>query len=355
MDVKTLPKSSIPEWISHLEDQFRIFGPVHLEDHYEFTEVHSAGELKLDHPTTLLPPKKLIFPPKEVLLQFDSDRTHVSPVLDDQPRVIFGVHTCDLHAINILDRVFTQDYVDQHYLSRRQNTLWVSIECLIPCSEQSFCKDMGTLSVPELFDLHLIDIGDAYIVNVGSEQSARLFRDFDPLLDPTASNLSQLKRVMSSKWSCFPYRLESDRSELKSLLKLSYKSALWNDLGDICLGCGSCNLVCPTCYCFDVRDEIDLSLKNGIRYRVWDSCQLNQFATVAGGHDFRFGQENRQRHRFLRKYSYQHYEDDLLGCVGCGRCALTCPVNITPIAVINKLYSRQASFRKKEFQEVRMI
>jgi len=153
---------------------------------------------------------------------------------------------------------------------------------------------------------------------------------------------------MSSKWARFPYRLQSDLSELPSLLTISYKSGLWEELGRQCLGCGMCTIVCPTCYCFDVLDEVDFSLSSGRRYRVWDSCQLNQFAVVAGGHDFRSQRSARQRHRFLRKYKYQSLAPGLLGCVGCGRCASTCPVNISPVEALNKLYQRRVASTRKE-------
>ena len=45
-----------------------------------------------------------------------------------------------------------------------------------------------------------------------------------------------------------------------------WNSLLWDVLGERCLACGTCNLVCPTCYCFDVRDEVALSLDEGERY-----------------------------------------------------------------------------------------
>ena len=46
-----------------------------------------------------------------------------------------------------------------------------------------------------------------------------------------------------------------------------------------------------------------------------------QFATVAGGHDFRRSRAARLRHRFSHKFKYQPESTGLAGCVGCGRCA----------------------------------
>jgi Fe-S oxidoreductase len=102
-----------------------------------------------------------------------------------------------------------------------------------------------------------------------------------------------------------------------------------------------CTKVCPTCYCFDVNDEVDLKLQKGKRVRVWDSCQIEKFAVVAGGHNFRTRRALRQRHRFMRKGKYQFEAYGLMGCVGCGRCAEACLVHITPVDTYNALFREQ--------------
>jgi formate hydrogenlyase subunit 6/NADH:ubiquinone oxidoreductase subunit I len=86
---------------------------------------------------------------------------------------------------------------------------------------------------------------------------------------------------------------------------------------------------------------LDLNLTTGRRVRSWDSCQLDQFATVAGGHDFRKKRALRQRHRFMRKGRYLLEAHKSLGCVGCGRCARACLVDISPVTVFNELYRRR--------------
>jgi len=81
---------------------------------------------------------------------------------------------------------------------------------------------------------------------------------------------------------------------------------------------------------------------------VWDSCQLNQFASVAGGHDFRPSRAKRQRHRFNRKYNYQSIAPGQLGCVGCGRCAMNCLAKIDPVDVISKLNQQQVVSKPRQ-------
>jgi Na+-translocating ferredoxin:NAD+ oxidoreductase RnfC subunit len=43
----------------------------------------------------------------------------------------------------------------------------------------------------------------------------------------------------------------------------------------------------------------------------------------------------------MRKGKYQYEAYGLLGCVGCGRCALSCPAHITPVDVLNHLAERR--------------
>jgi len=348
MSVKILSKADFASWVKRLDNSYHLTGPKQINDHYVFEEFHAAVEIELDYPTSALPPKKVILPKSEDLIRFDLANNQVETIQETKPTVVMGVHTCDMHSIVLLDKVFLQGYCDQPYQARREQTTFVSIECLEPCSENAFCKDMGTLSVPEQFDLHLTDIGDAYAIEIGSKKGAALLDDFEAISEPLDKDYKLISRVMSNKWARFPYMLDMDITELPSLMKVSQKSALWNELGEKCLSCGLCTLVCPTCYCFDVQDEIDLALNTGTRYRVWDSCQLDQFAEVAGGHDFRAGRANRQRHRFMRKYNYQSISDGLLGCVGCGRCSQACLVDISPVKVLNRLHHRRVAATLQE-------
>jgi sulfhydrogenase subunit beta (sulfur reductase) len=86
-----------------------------------------------------------------------------------------------------------------------------------------------------------------------------------------------------------------------------------------------------------VRDEMDLSLKAGARERVWDSCQLEDFAMVAGGHSFRKERTDRQKHRFYRKFRYLMSKYGQPHCVGCGRCIRQCVAKINIVEMANEL------------------
>jgi formate hydrogenlyase subunit 6/NADH:ubiquinone oxidoreductase subunit I len=341
-----LKKTDLNGFVEGLMQDYRLAGPVASDGVFAFDEITHPADLRLDYPTTILPPKKFLLPTREVLFQFDlASDTMVKAADRAGPTVLIGVHTCDLHAIQTLNRVFTTGYPDPYFMDRSRQTLIVSVECLSPCDEHSFCKSMGTLTADEGYDLHLTDLGDAYAVDVGSEAGEALLRH-TPAHPASEDEISRLNAVLSEKWPRFSYRLDFDVSDLPSLLSMSPKSPLWAELGERCLGCAACTNVCPTCYCFDVHDEVELDLTHGQRVRVWDSCQLDEFAVVAGGHNFRQSRAMRQRHRFMRKGKYIQEAYGSAGCVGCGRCARACLVDITPVGVFNELYRQREAVQK---------
>jgi ferredoxin len=265
-------------------------------------------------------------------------RPTVDVVIEAPPTVILGLHTCDLHGMCVLDKAFSEGYPDAHYLQRRKNTLLVGIECLEPCDEHSFCKSMGTLTATNGYDLHLTDLGDAYGADVGTEAGSALLERYSDARQATETDMQKLNKVLGAKWPRFPYRLDFDVGELSPIMSQSYDSPIWDELGEICLACGQCTLVCPTCFCFNVYDDVALNLQDGERRRRWDSCQLDEFARVAGGENFREHQAARLRHRFMRKGRYLIEKYGELGCTGCGRCARSCLVDISPVNVFNELH-----------------
>lgn len=345
MSLKIMPKGALKSWIGRLQSRdFTVVGPTKLHGQYVFDEIQDPESLSLDYPTSVLPPKKYLLPPREVLFKFNTRTMEMHADIEVDPVVIIGVHTCDMHGIELLDKVNNTGYADQHYKARRDKTYLVSIECLKPCMDHAFCKSMGTLTVPEHFDLHFTDMGEVYAIDVGSEKGEELLQGCSSVWDPTNEDYDRLNEVMAGKWPNFQYRLDFDVTELPDLLATSQKSPVWDELGERCLACGMCTKVCPTCYCFDVVDEVGLDLESGERVRVWDSCQIEKFAVVAGGHNFRTSRALRQRHRFMRKGKYQYEAYGLMGCVGCGRCAAACLVHITPVDTFNALNRlRQAS------------
>jgi sulfhydrogenase subunit beta (sulfur reductase) len=334
-----LDKGGVAPLVNALMADYQVIGPQAKGPKFAFGPIAEPDQLRLDYNTTILPPKKVLQPPQERLAAFARQgEPHVEPIIEARPTVLLGVHTCDLHAIWLLDKVFSQDHADAHYLERRRQTVIVSLECLEPCDEHSFCKSMGTLTAGEGYDLHLIDLGAAYAADVATEAGEQLISRYGKTKEASAADVRRLNEVLSAKWPRFTYRLDFDAAELPALLRRASDHPLWEELGERCLACGSCTNVCPTCYCFNVVDEVNMALTEGERLRNWDSCQLDEFARVASGENFREARAARQRHRFMRKGKYIYDKFDELGCVGCGRCIRTCVANISIVDGFNAIH-----------------
>jgi ferredoxin len=177
-----------------------------------------------------------------------------------------------------------------------------------------------------------------YLIDTGSEKGERLLLEHAEVKLATSEDIRTLSQALSAKWPRFRLRLKMSKDQLPSLLAVNYSAATWDVLGERCLACGSCTNVCPTCFCFDVHDDVDINMTDGDRIRTWDSCQLHEFALVAGGHNFRGSKASRVRHRFMRKGKYIQQVHGLSGCTGCGRCERACLVNITIPSTLNALY-----------------
>jgi sulfhydrogenase subunit beta (sulfur reductase) len=339
MTLRILDKGALAPLVKALMADYKVVGPQAKGPKFAFGPVTDPAQLRLDYNTTILPPKKVLQPPEERLATFTMQgKPHVEAVVEAEPTVLLGVHTCDLHAIRLLDKAFSQEHPDAHYLERRRQTVVVSLECLEPCDEHSFCKSMGTLAADEGYDLHLTDLGPAYAVDVATEAGEQLLSRYGTTREASNADVHCLNEVLSAKWPRFSYRLNFHAAELPGLLSMAYNHPLWDELGERCFACGSCTNVCPTCYCFNVFDEVDMVLTEGERHRRWDSCQLDEFASVAGGENFREARSARQRHRFMRKGKYLYEKFGELGCVGCGRCIRTCVANISIVEGFNAIH-----------------
>ena len=118
------------------------------------------------------------------------------------------------------------------------------------------------------------------------------------------------------------------------LMDTYHSDPFWAELGSRCLNCTACASVCPTCMCFDIVDELAFDGKTGERVREWDCCTNPQFATVAGGHNFRPSERERVRHRMYHKLNGFKEKHGSMLCVGCGRCVDACKTGINPIEVL---------------------
>jgi ferredoxin len=337
MIIKKLDKAGLDQWVTACIATQQVFGVQARNERFVFAPLTSTEDLRLDYDVTILPPKKYFLPPRETLLKFDR-REGFESVFDDEPFVLFGVHPYDMAAILQTDHLFSEDHLDTHYLSRRENSTIV-VSDVQEASKDVFAGCMGTASVDDGFDILITKVESVYLVDIRTEKGQVLAKTIMDAEDADEVSVKLRKLVWADNAKMLQkHKLNIQPEALPRLLGRSYEHPVWEEKSERCFSCGSCNLVCPTCYCFDVSDEVEWDLQKGRRKRAWDGCLLSEFAAVAGGHNFRRNRADRYRHRYYRKGQYVFEKLGEMACVGCGRCVTACTANIAnPVEVYNKL------------------
>jgi len=326
-----LEKEHFDGFISRLSSLQRLVAPVAKGyNNYAFEELTSGDQIALNYIPTILPPKKYFLPQEETLLEYSLDKgLHVDASVTYEKMVLFGVHTCDLAGIQCLNMVFSQKPKDYNYLVRKNSIHIIALECTVYCDEYANCSLVNASMPSGGYDLFFTDMGAYFIVHINTQAGDEIIETTNLFERADRAHLRELVKLREQKRSIFKNELSIDPRNIPALFDRSFDSPVWKDLGDRCLACGNCTNVCPTCYCFDIVDEMNLDLKGGRRYRRWDSCQLEPFAKVAGGENFRKERSVRQRHRYYRKFRYPVPHYSRFFCTGCGRCTRTCMAEIS--------------------------
>ena len=302
-------------------------------------------EVAWEYDVAYNPPKRFLLPPRETLVRYDLRKYTAEPVFEAPKQILFGLHPYDLKAVNQLDQLMEGGSPDQNYLRRREATVIMALDPLT-VSPTAFWSSIGGDHVNHGFDLYWTKIGPAsFLVSVGSPRGEELLRAAGELLPATAADREAARRAkLRAHTLARSNSLKYNWEETPRVLGRSWDSPVWRKYAVMCLACGSCNLVCPTCYCFDIREEADDRLEQGERFRQWDGCMLESFALVAGNHNFRPKALDRYRHRYFRKGKYIYDKIGELGCVGCGRCVRACTAGIAnPLTVFNELWEESGN------------
>lgn len=336
------------ERIDALAPAHRLVGPVARGGpdageprRYLYEPVERAAQIALDFSYCTYGPKAAVLPPRETLFRFEpaDHGFHARSVAPDPPTALVGVHPCDVRALAALDAAFSREPADEAYVARRRSLFVVGVDCPVPCMPGVFCGDLGTHEVSDGCDVMLYRCFGDGAARYGVRVASIAGRDWlqHAVTLPAPADQAAYVRYVERKREAFPPRLRIRAEEIPKLLASSYDASLWEREAARCYSCGSCNLVCPTCYCFDVREATTLKPGSGSRERVWDGCMLRDFAVVAGGHDFRGDVAARLRHRILRKGAWIAQRLGQPGCVGCARCERACTARIGISDILNRL------------------
>lgn len=334
---KVLGKKDYSVFLTSLISKYELIGPKKIKDDiYDFLPIKDLNEIDINYKKTTLPPaKKLLFPSIEELLSYKFDeKINIAPVNKSGEKILFGINSWDLNGVNFLDRIFTTDFIDENYMEKRNKLIIIGMDT--EPDENNFACQMNSESVNSGFDLFLSDLGDRYFVRIATSMGNELLSKYAVVTEAAEKDFADYDKFLKDYRKKFKSKV--DIEDFHENFEISYgKNQLWDKLSKNCFSCGSCNLVCPTCFCFNVKDDMKINLKEGIKSREWDSCMIPDYGLVTGGHNFRPTRSNRLKQRYRCKLKTFVDKFGVFSCVGCGRCIEACLAKINICEDINSI------------------
>jgi sulfhydrogenase subunit beta (sulfur reductase) len=320
---KILKKEGLKSFVDGLLAKYEVIAPIKKQDINIFSRITSFDQMNLDFINTAYPAKELFLPAHENLFLFRSDNQKIKPTIDTTKRVLFGIRPCDVNSLLVIDRIFLDEHGDPYYKSRRDNTILIALNCA-KAGDNCFCGSFNTNKLTTGFDLLLTETSKGHLAEIGSPRgealiNTSLFTDTDLKPDTRLTFRKEITDAMLTK------------------LRNSFDNPIWAETAKNCLSCTACTVTCPTCPCFFIKDETNLDLKGGNRYRCSASCQLKSFTKVAGNTVFRKERGSRLKHRIFHQLIYYKDKFSSQMCVGCGRCYTNCPTKIDMVEISGRL------------------
>ena len=210
--------------------------------------------------------------------------------------------------------------------ARAGNVTLVSLACTVPC-ELGFCIccDAGPF-LKEWTDVQLTDLGEHLLAEPYSDKGLAMLSEAGELFRPARPD-EQRRRLELEEEAKRAFGAETCHfaSAMRRVSTGRVPDALWDAMGDWCLECGGCNFVCPTCYCFSVKDM----RQDGVVGALPDLGLVPvrgvhpgglRATTRASGTRTASSDASSTRSRARSTTS----ATATVGCVGCGRCVKVC-------------------------------
>jgi ferredoxin len=313
-----------------LSQKYRIIAPTQDEDGITLRPITHSHQWIRTLGNTRNSIKDFLLPMREELFQFTHEGELQEVSQDTRQTIFIGIRPCDAQAVQRLDLVFTAPQQDENYVSKRQSSILIGFACNTP-ETTCFCTSLnGGPHHSQGLDVILTQLEHTFLLDAVSETGKRILKSTLPLArSPTPQ---QRKRAIQMKQNAETQIIRRlDTTDLLTRLGTSFNTAYWEQVAQLCISCGICTFLCPTCHCFNIVDE-DMT-----RVKFWDSCQFSTYAKHANGHNPRSQIYQRLRNRILHKFLYFQQNFNHYLCVGCGRCNQYCPMHLDLIRIISNV------------------
>jgi len=323
--MKAFSLTELKSSLKSLESDFDVRVPIALHDGTRTLGSIDSGELHLAGGTLPTKPVSLFFPQIDCIMTVEDDSINMQhPV--EKPLLIVGFTAEDADCLEFTDKFFSSGYYDNIYFNKREDAMIGVISG--HCGENGNIMKLSSGNC----DFELICNEKKYIAVAHSQPGKNLLQKFTGGVEVKDSIYKNLKKETKN--------LSADNKKLidkasKLLLDGAVPEQFWQEIASRCIACTACNLVCPTCTCFEVFDTKRDKLIE--RYRMWDSCQFDSFMREASGHNPMNNEHIRTRRRIHHKLGADVTHWGSVTCFLCGRCDDACPSDIGIISVCREM------------------
>lgn len=333
MNDKLFSKKDWIDVLGKLIGSYLVFVPVSEGEYHMFKPFEKGMTPDFTFQNTRFSPKSLALPQSERMFEYNLDpEDEKAHILEESPKeyppqVIVGIRPCDAYAFDLVKVNFDNpEFRDPWWVKRFESTTLIGMGCNDPCLS-CFCTSVGTGPFSEKgLDALIYDLGDNVLIAPHTDKGKGLLQELEGGSAADEKTQKEAERLAAAALDKMTSKVPVDKLSEKIVTDL-FDAPFWDEVAFSCINCGTCTFLCPTCWCFDIQDEV--LGKQGDRIRNWDACMFPLFTLHGSGHNPRDEKTQRVRQRFMHKLKY--YVDKYKrgpACVGCGRCVQFCPVNI---------------------------
>jgi len=323
--MKRIVPEDLVEFFASLSPMYDLRIPIRLADGGRTIGTLADGPLAMSGGMVISKPTAFFFSQDELVFTDRNGDLH-SPAKTDKKLLVVGFTPRDLLCLRFIDRFFATGEFDDLYFRQRDGAVVAVVS--------GYCGPIGAFIVPSYggCDLEFIYDGMEWLILAYSEAGREIVSCLE---DAPQELLDDIRKIDSGMLSA---EEELIRQASRIMRQRELPDSFWEEIGERCIHCTGCNLVCPTCTCFGIQDW--RYADHTERRRMWDSCQLTGFMQEAGGHNPLGTSALRTRRRIHHKLAADPERWGEISCFVCGRCDATCPTGIGIFAIAREIVER---------------
>jgi sulfhydrogenase subunit beta (sulfur reductase) len=325
-----MTQKTVERLLKSLLSGYSVYSPIRHGDKVFVSKISEPSQVDYSSDIPFNTFKSIFLPPQEVLMNIKDGKVKTNTSTPESS-VAWGMNILDLRALTLFEQVFAKDV---YYQNRRRKTLIVGFSNGIESDLRKY-KVFQKNYEEDVLEHLVFDIfiqrqkGGNLLFFTGSEKG-QLILEKNKIKDYENIEFAGIIPEQG---------IDPVIEQNRKAVELGEDNPIWEELASICLACGKCTVHCPTCFCFDQKDEAN---SDGVtKIRQWTSCYYPEFSKVAGGHKDLDTVKKKLYYWYYHKFVRIPEEFSYYGCVSCMRCYKVCPVAINIQKVLSELNNQK--------------